>query len=754
MTGSSNKKYAMNPQDREHIIHKYYLPEFPHNAYDRFSYHGYDYDENSGMSEEELKAGLKELSDKIINNTSTFEAKALAVSYVLDNTRIDVNNYDYYIGFYSWGRIIKTDFFDVWDRKLWYNIIPEERLERERLHLSGLADVWADYDHSVPDWDAIISLGFSGLLERVKSIQKENESKQALTEEQVTYYRSLTTVLESILNFITRLKEYAMTKSGDKISYIVACLSRLEIGAPTNTYEALQLMYLYFMISESIDLYQVRSLGSGFDRVIYPFYKRDLESNTFTQEQLDDFIAYFLLQFYAIGNYWGQPLFLGGTNPDGTTRFNDLSVKTLSLWDDLDIHNPKIQVIFGDSTPKHIRYQIYDMIRRGKYLTIVGEKGATKAVQTAMDCDENTAKDFIITGCYEPVIRGGKLIECGYPNLLKLVTLSFRDGLDPMTNIQIGAHTGYQFATFDDFFKAFEKQFEFLFAKLIRLVNVYEQYMCTVNPALLYTTTNAEALKKMQDAYTIKDEKSLSLFELNAYGSAVDAIVAIKKMIFDDKITDFDTLRLALDANWEGYEDLRQYALKCPKFGNYDDEADAIGKAISDLIPKYITCHRNIRGAKYICEYHGAMEYAWQGTKTEATPDGRKRGAETSKNASPSVGADVKGSTALILSCTRTVSPEVACGGFNVDIMLHPSALKGENGLIALDALVNVYIQRDGIDIQFNVLSPETLIDAQKNPEKYKNLQIRVSGWNVLWNDIPKELQDSYILRAQTVTGN
>lgn len=754
MNNFLRQKYQMNPNDREHITHKYYLPEYPHNGYDRFSYHGYDYDATTGISEEEIKMGLKELSRDIIDKVLPCEAKALAISYVLNNTRIDINDNDFYIGFYSWGRIIKESFFNVWDKNLWYDTIPETRIEMERLRNSGLADIWADYDHSVPDWDAVMSLGFYGLLERVKEVRRKNESIAPLSKEQTAYYNSLTIVLDAIVKFIKRLKDYALTKSGEKIPYIISCLTQLEIGAPTNTFEALQLMYLYFMISESVDLYQVRSLGNGFDRIIYPFYKKDLENNTFTQQQLDDFIAYFLLQFYAIGNYWGQPLFLGGTNLDGTTRFNELSLRTLSIWDDLDIHNPKIQVVFGDSTPKQVRYQVYDMIRRGKYLTIVGEKGAIKAVQTALDCDENTAKNFIITGCYEPVIRDGILIECGYPNLLKLVSITLRDGFDPMTKMQVGAHTGYDFNTFNDFFKAFETQFEFLFTKMVNIANTYERYLTSVNPSLLFTSTKIKALEAMQDAYTMKDKKSFSLFELNGYGSAIDALVAIKKSIFDDKITDFNTLRTALDANWVGYENLRRYVLKCPKYGNYDEEADRIGKAVSDLIPKYIHCHRNTRGAKFICEYHGAMEYAWQGDKTEATPDGRKLGMEISKNASPSIGADVKGSTAFILSCTRAIYPEAAGAGFNADVMLHPSALMGENGLIALDALVNVYMQRNGIDIQFNVLSPDTLLDAQKNPEKYKNLQIRVSGWNVLWNDIPKVLQDAYILRAQTVTGS
>lgn len=748
-----HEPYRMKECDREHICRKYYDPDAPHNGYARFQYHGYDYDETTGMSDEEIRKELHTMIEGFPDDIPHEIAKAKAIAFVLDNTRIDVNDFDWYVGIYSWGRVIREDYINRWQNEA-KQLQPEVWAEIGRLRASGTADIWPDYEHAVPDWDSIMQLGFPGMLERARSIRRQNEERAELTLQQKAYCDSIEITLSAILRLLHRFSDHAKTMTGEKIPAIAECLSDLEAGAPTNTYEALQLMYLYFMLSESVDCYQVRSLGDGFDRVISPYYFRDLAEKRFGQEELDDFIAYFLMQFYAIGNYWGQPLFLGGTNRDGSTRYNDFSVRVLSIWDDLDIHNPKIQVLFGESTPKEIRYQVYDTIRRGKYMTVVCEKGASEGVRTAAGCTDDEARDFIVSGCYEPVVRGGILIEAGYPNLLKCVSLAMRNGYDPMTDQQVGIETGSTFADFEAFFSAFDGQLRHLCERMIALAGCFEKYLCYVNPSILLSATREWSLRRMEDGYAAPHPYSFSLIELNAFASAVDALLAIEYMVYDQKIVTLDELVRIMDADWEGHEDLRHTArYACPKWGNGDQKADRLALRVSELIAKYLVGKKNIRGSVFLVEYHGAMEYAWQGEKTEATPDGRRRGDETSKNASPVVGADTNGATALLLSCTASVSPERAPAAFNADVMLHPSAVRGEEGLAAMDALVSVYEKRHGIDIQFNVVSPETLRDAQEHPEQYRNLQIRVTGWNVLWNDIPRKLQDAFILRAETAAG-
>ena len=158
----------------------------------------------------------------------------------------------------------------------------------------------------------------------------------------------------------------------------------------------------------------------------------------------------------------------------------------------------------------------------------------------------------------------------------------------------------------------------------------------------------------------------------------------------------------------------------------------------------------NARGGVYKAILHSAMQFVWQGEKTEATPDGRMAGDEISKNASPSAGMDRSGVTALIKSAVKLV-PYLYMESFCLDVMLHPSAVEGDDGLCAMKALLDTYMKNNGMSMQFNIFNAEKLRDAQKHPEKYKNLQVRVCGWNVLWNNLSREEQDSYILRAENI---
>ena len=218
-------KYAMNPADREHIEHKYYLPEQPHDGYHRFAYHGYDYDPATGMPENELKEGIAALV-RSMKGQPHAKIKAEAVKYLLDHTMIDVNEHDYYIGIYSWGRLLDDYTSNVWKAELFGGDVNQQFSYSEYhpqkadpnaplsvfcndvhlLRYSGACDSWPDYDHSIPDWDSIMSLGFFGMRERARAYRRKNEEKAPLTEEQKAFYDAIETDLSAILSFIHRLR--------------------------------------------------------------------------------------------------------------------------------------------------------------------------------------------------------------------------------------------------------------------------------------------------------------------------------------------------------------------------------------------------------------------------------------------------------------------------------------------------------------------------------------------------------------------
>lgn len=741
-------------EDRKVIERKYHNPDAPFDPYNRMAYHGYDYDPSTGLDDEEIKAGLVTLAQETAGQPHPV-AKARAIAYVLAHTRIDVNEHDYFVGLYTWNRVIRGITFDQWYRER-FEKLPETDAKMKLYNASGAITIGPDFDHVVPDWNAIMALGFPGLLQRAQKYRKAREEAQGgLTEEQAAFFDGIEIEYTAIIEFIDRLYQYAQTRTHEKAPIVARCLKSLRDGAPTNIYEAMQLIYLYFMISESVDLYQVRSLGHGLDATLYPFYRRDLENGTFTRDEIREYLGYFFMQWSAIGNYWGQPFYMGGTNKDGSCKINDLSWNILAVYDELGIYNPKIQIKVDVNTPKDFLRQVFTMIRNGhSSIVFCCEPGFTRAVMLYGATYEE-ARTMDIRGCYETGIRAAEVhASAGYINALKPVVYAFSNGYDSAAKQQIGVETGdvTKMQTFEEFYAAVLKQWAHLIEDDIAMANTFEPYLGEINPSSMYSATIVSSLEKAVDGYQCGTKYNNSGLLNCGLASLVDAVMAVKELVFEKGETTLAELKKALDSNWEGYELLRAKAQNCThKYGNGDPETDAYASALSTWFCSRINNRPNARGGVYKTNLHSAMQFVWQGAKTEATPDGRKFGDEISKNGSPSVGMDRNGVTALIQSFTA-LHPDVSyTTGSCLDVMLHPSAVEGEEGLDVMDALVRTFMQQGGLSIQFNVFNAETLRDAQVHPEKYKNLQVRVCGWNVLWNNLSRKEQNAYILRAENI---
>ncbi|MBQ7975541.1 MAG: hypothetical protein IJ300_07630 [Clostridia bacterium] len=737
--------------DRETIERKYHNPDEEFDSDRRFTYHGYDYDPSTGMNETDLKKGLEEYTAKLEGEPHPIH-KARLFEYVLDNTMIDVNEHDYFIGIYSWGRLISWHTVFKWRDKV-RNSFPEATETLAKLNNSGATYGWLDFEHTVPDWDSLLELGFTGILNRARDSYEKLKASGTLTQKQEYFYRGIEIEYKAIIRFIDRLYNYALTKNFDKAPQIVACLKNLRDGAPQNSYDALQMIYIYFMLSESVDHYQVRSLGYGLDGSLYPFFKKDIENGIYTKEEIGEFIGYFLMQWYAIGNYWGQPFYLGGTNLDGTTKVNELSSFILEVYDELGLHNPKIQIKYSKSTPKDFIIQALEMIRHGvSSIVFCNEDVAVKALMSKGATYEE-ALDHFISGCYEYGVKAKCIgMDTAYINTLKPVSLVLDNGFDVVSGEQVGLKTGNpeEFTSFKEFYDAYIKQLKYCLNTHIDAAYYHESRIAEINPSLMFSATIPDCVNSLTDALDCGIQNDCCV-TVNGLGTAVDALMAIYELVFEKKITTIKELKAALANNWNGYMELRAKALNAThKYGVNDAVADNYALAIEMAISELARSKVNAHGGRWGVEMHSARAFIIHGEKTAATPDGRKYGEETSKNASPTPGADTKGITGLINSAT-TLNTTIADVGFCLDAMLHPSAVQGDDGMDALYAVLDTYMKKGGASIHFNIFNPDMLREAQKNPEKYKTLQVRVCGWNILWNDMPKKEQDAYILRAERI---
>lgn len=739
--------------DRYFIERKYHDPEKEFNAFSRMAYHGVGYIEESGLDDAELLKGLEELSKETKDLPHPI-SRAMAIKYILENERLYINEHDYFVGLYSLNRLANTTTFKKWESEsiTWRD--PETLERADDFNSSGAVMIWTDYDHVVPDWKSLMELGFSGIRERARAYKEKHEKDGTLDDEKSAFFEGIEIQYTAIIELIDRMYCTSLKQQFEKASDISNCLKNLRDGAPTSFYEALQLIYIYFIISESIDSYQVRSLGNGLDNTLFSFYKSDLESGKYTKKELKNFLSYFLLQWSAIGNYWGQPFYMGGTNIDGSTKYNELSELILETYDELEIYNPKIQLKINENTPDEILNKAFDMVRR-KNASIVFccEPAMIKAVM-GYGATFEEALNMDIRGCYETGVRANEVSSTsGYINAAKAVEYVFTNGFDTVLNKQVGIKTGEisNLNTFEDFYFAFLKQWEYLIEQSMKITNDAERFLSYINPSSMYSATIETSLKKGKDGYGGGVKFNNNAMLNCGFASAVDSLMAVKEFVFDKKEISLPKMAEALKNNWSGYELLRAKIKKSShKYGNNDKVTDTYASAMASYFANKVNNVPNVRGGVYKAILHSARAFIDQGAKTGALPDGRKAGEELSKNATAVAGVDKNGITALIESAVKLV-PSNYHESFCLDVMLHPSAVDGENGFNVFKGVLMTYLKKGGQSIQFNIFNTDILRDAQNNPDKYKNLQVRVCGWNTLWNNMSKKEQDAYILRAENI---
>jgi len=714
--------------DLPFINNKYHKTDEPFNPFARMAHHGWECDPSTGFADAEMKEALKSYIG-VLTDTDRSVIKAKAFAFVLDHMRFTIDEHDYFPCIYNWNRPLMDTLTNQWAKEV--KISSQSNEYRQTNTKNGNIAIWMDFDHSVPDWYALYSLGFTGILERAREYKYRYKHK-----DKEAYFDSIEIEYTAILRLIARMYDYAKNCGFEKAPVIADCLGELCIGAPQTLYSRLMLIYLYFMLSESVDNYQVRSLGHGLDFDLTVPYQTDLNSGRFTEDNLDNFIGYFLTQFAAIGNYWGQPFYIGGSNSDGSCKVNEITYKILNIYDALGIYNPKIQVKYAGNSPVKFLNTICDMIRRGhsSFVLVCEDNVRNGFIKRGIPFER--CFDFDIKGCYEYCVRAGEVSTAAfYVNLLGPVIPSLETANDETTYEEIEA------IYFEELGKIFDGG--------IDAANEMEAQIIDVNPSPMFSATIEYSLNLARDAYFNGSEYNTSAIIIGALGSAVDSLMAVKWLVFERKLITVTGLKKVLAENWSDAK-LRKYALVCPyKYGCGNAEADSLAAKISGFTASY-QGRPNSRGGYYKTHYHSARQFIELGKKVPATPDGRLAYEETSKNASPTQGMDRNGVTALIKSALAT-KPADHYEGYGFDVMLHESAVTGDDGLAAMRGLLTAYETGGGSSIQFNVCNAETLREAQANPQKYQNLQIRVCGWNVLWNNMPKYEQDKYIERAENL---
>ena len=715
-------------------------------------------DPSTGAGQDAARAELRKLAAKLEPTEPWQVVKAECFAWLCDNLAIDVSPLDWFPAFACWNRHARPMSHVLWERnqRIGQKYYPEIAARINEGNRIGKWCVWKDFDHIVPWWENILPLGFPGMKRRLLDNWQDKP-----------YYRAEKIAAEGIERLLDRLIAQGERKSKSgveveerkaRLEKQIASLKRLKDGAPETAYDVMQFIYLYFVLSEHFEGVQARSL-SIIDRTLWPYYQRDLAAGRTSEAEFREQFRHFLWQWGSIDNYWGQPVTMGGTAADGSTEYNPLSLVILDVMDQCALPTPKFHLKIAENTPDAVLRKALDMARRHRSLSFIGEKPTRRCLErVGYTADE--ARQFYTKGCYEFCVPwDGNGLGGGHANMVKVVELMLADA----------ATNNLSAATFDDFKREYLKRISETVTEVLNFFRAFERHLDDVNPALVASLAGEYSVKTGRDALANGTPSGNKTgHSLSGYGTAVDALMAVKELVYEGFQVSGDGFQVSGDGrqvvrmslkelgeimakNWEGHQELRLRMLRSKrKWGNNDPEANALGREISKTLAPVVNGQPNTRGGTFLMSGHNARQFVWEGEKTGATPDGRKKGEEFSKNLSPTMGADTEGVTALISTLASLDSADFP-GDFPLDVMLLPYTVSGEKGLDVMKSLLFQYYDNNGIIMQFNVFDPEELKDAQRHPEKYENLQVRVCGWNVRWNDLPKKEQDAYIRRAEEI---
>lgn len=602
---------------------------------------------------------------------------------------------------------------------------------------------WYDFSHTAPDWNNIYALGFAGLLRRLE----EAMSRPNLNERQVAYYEAGIRVWRAALRYIERMAEQA-ERTGNLM--MAKGLRALAVRPPETFYEAMQLTFLFYDLQQHVERTVLRTLGH-LDELYAPYFERELAAGTLTEEQAERMVDEFLLEWDSRKVLANIPFSMGGMTEDGTPRLNRVSYLLLRRHVALKCPNVKLHILWDEKLPRDFLRIAMDGIRSGSNSIVFMNDARVKESLTKLGMDRDDAERYEVVGCYEPCAKGEVPCSCnGRINLPMALESTLFGGTLLWEDTKLGRSFGAQFSDFDAFWDAVAEQIRGFCRRCMAMINAKESQYPRMHSAPFFSSAYDVCVEQGGDVYCDSVAKyNNSSINLVGLATITDALLAIRKLVWEDKTLTLDELREILKNNWAGEELLRQKVLRTfPKYGIADRSADELSQKILSVTSEEINGKPNVKGGVFRV---GGISIDWRfslGKRAAASADGRMAGETLSKNLCASPSADREGATAQILSVASLNGNDMPNGSV-LDLSLHSSAVKGEDGLSALMATLDTFMRLGGMAIQYNVLDVATLRAAQRDPSLYPNLQVRLCGWNVLFSTLSKQEQDEFIQQAE-----
>jgi len=596
--------------------------------------------------------------------------------------------------------------------------------------------------HTVPNYPMLLELGLDGLLSKISFYASKPHDERA-----DMVYRSSTIILQGMSEWIMLYAQKAevlakSAESGEERARLTAIAENCAFvahKAPQTLYQATQLMWFY-CLWDAVDC-----VGRG-DQYLYPFYcKAKTEGDVLPAEELILSIMLKILE-HGVHN-----LTVGGQKPDGSDASNELSYLMLQILRRLHETHPRMSVRIHDKTEKELMALAIKMWSEGMSdPTVVGDNNVISGL-TRMGVPAEDARDYTILGCQEIEIPGKSNFGCedGLFNMARVLEYTLRDGYSIGQGCYLGLRTGKfeDFKSFEEFFEAYVRQMEYFTKHWATLCNRGQEIRAANFAKLVKTPLTLACIERGRshdDGGTIYN---FGVCETAGFAAVADSMVAIKKLVFDDKIISQKRLIEALDANFVGFEEERQLLLKhAPKFGNDDPMADEIASRVLSQFWGDLGNYRSVRGDIFTGACSLLEAGILFGKSTGALPDGRLSGEPLGNSIGPRPGADVSGVTAMLNSVMK-LPLDYGIGGTTLNVILTTKLLSTPELRDSVSDIMTTYLSDGGQMAQITTANLDDLKDAQIHPERHGNLIIRIGGFSIEFVQLDRTAQDEIISR-------
>ncbi len=535
--------------------------------------------------------------------------------------------------------------------------------------------------------------------------------------------------------------------------------------APRDLWEAIQ-MYWFVHLGTVTELNGWDSMNPGhIDQHLWPFYQKGIEDGTLTRDKAKELLSCLWIKFnnqpappkvgvtaLESGTYNDfTNINIGGVDRNGESATNDLSYMILEIQEELHELQPGLSIHIAQNTPDKFLLEGIKVIRQGHgYPSIFNPDTYIKELVREGKTLED-AREGGCSGCIEVGAFGKEAyLLTGYLNTPKILEITLNNGIDPQTGKKLGLETGdpRTFKTFEELYEAWHKQMIYFVNLKLSVNNYIERMFSLYAPATFLSLYIDDCIEKGKDYYSGGARYNTTYIQCTGLGTITDCFTTLKKHVFEDKRYTMEQMLEACAKNWENEEKMRQYIRNhTPFFGNDDEYADTIAVRVYDDLVKAIEGRPNTRGGKTQLNMLSTTCHNYFGSVCGATPNGRFAHFAISDGTSPAHGSDSHGPTAVIKSLGKL--DQTKSGGTLLNVRFVPQLLKREEDQKKLASLIRTYFKSGGHHIQFNIVDTATLQDAQKHPDEYRDLLVRVAGYSDYFNDMTKQLQNEIIARTE-----